>query len=550
MRCAQEIGTLHNCTVAEEDDFCRAAPHPHPPTPEPNHKCYSALDLDCGKERRNHTGCLACTEEHRAGLEAANCSLTEISAFCEPRPPVPPAGRCEELYEADCGTDRHNESLCVKCMEAHTAVFHEHNCTDHAAEEAFCRGPPAPPAPTAECAKVLDEFCEADKHNRTLCLHCEALHHNQTRKAGCSYTQLEEFCRPAPVPPHPTPSSSCPEELRHFCDVDRTNKTKCVRCIEANTAALEKAGCTQAAEEEFCGIHPEPPAPGSNCSRVFMADCGNERKNHTQCMQCAEEHRAGLEAARCTVVEIDRLCEAPRPPNASCYETLKEDCEADVSNKTKCLICGREHEKVCEYTEIEHFCHVTPAPPTPGPPRPGEKCYKELYTECEAVKADETKCLACGEEHKVAGNCTGDEIDRFCHKQPTPTPGVTCPHVFEEECGVDRHNKTLCLSCMRRHNETILAHKCTMEAADAFCEGARPGPAPAPNEECGRLLTGHCEADRKSKTLCMECITKHQKEDPAPFAKAKCTYAEEEKFCTPPPAAPKMAMWSAFAALF
>ena len=66
---------------------------------------------------------------------------------------------------------------------------------------------------------------------------------------------------------------------------------------------------------------------------------------------------------------------------------------------------------------------------------------------------------------------TDKEIDYFCDIRP---PAMTCEEVEQELCGVDRHNKTLCESCLSRHRNQTTAAKCTASQLSEFCSAAPP----------------------------------------------------------------------------
>eukprot|EP00039_Didymoeca_costata_P011514 m.162236 g.162236 ORF g.162236 m.162236 type:complete len:458 (+) comp15199_c0_seq2:170-1543(+) len=388
---------LKNCTTEMLEKFCDT-------TPPSNMTCLHELITDCGADRRNRTMCLKCVEEHEEDLKKAHCITSEVDKFCTMTPPPPGPAEClqtlardcdvdkkdptkcmecarehgasvhctmeqEEEFchsgshnttcardlEADCGADRHNKTLCLHCIAEHASTLEKAGCTREECYE-FCEGTPPPPPPSPECEKVMSEYCEEDKKNRTLCIKCLAKHANQTRAAHCTYTQEEEFCRSAP----PSPPSRCPEELERECEsAKREGSTECLKCVEEHNQTLHEAGCTRTEEEEFCR---PTPGPSDNCTHEFLDLCGREAHNRTECFRCAVEHNVSLRDHGCTVEEIHKLCNASTPePSAKCMEVLEEDCTADRENKTKCLECARMHEKQddCTSSEVDSFCHVT-----------------------------------------------------------------------------------------------------------------------------------------------------------------------------------------------
>lgn len=65
--------------------------------------------------------------------------------------------------------------------------------------------------------------CSLDRHNATLCRKCIALHEVVLKAAGCDEEMERKFCEPAPKPPAPpAPAHSCEEELAKECEVNGT----------------------------------------------------------------------------------------------------------------------------------------------------------------------------------------------------------------------------------------------------------------------------------------------------------------------------------------
>lgn len=464
--------------------------------PTPGRACREALYADCGKDKKGEA-CITCADAHKAQLEKDNCTSTLVHEFCEPAPPAPtPEEKCARAEEEYCGGDRHNHTMCARCITAHAALLKNASCTEEL-EAKFCI-PPKPPSPTAECYQTLKKYCEADRKEHSECVACVGRHENETRAAHCTYTQVEAFCS-GPAPP---PAKSCDAEMDALCAKGRAGgETACTECMRANAAALAKADCDAAKEEAFCKEHPHPPAPPgpphphpeptANCTKEFDALCGNEHKNASVCLACADEHKAVLESHGCT------------------------------------------------HSAVDEMCHVHPHPPTPpGPhphPEPGRACYEGMETSCSADRHNATRCRACITEHAEIlkkDNCTTAEEDEFCHPPAPPAPSTECAHVLVELCEADKKNATLCRNCLRTHeNQTRAAH-CTYTQLEAFCEAPKP-PVP-PQSKCEKVLADYCETDRRNATLCHKCVESHASETKA----AGCTVAEEAKFCEAPPAPP------------
>jgi hypothetical protein len=239
----------------------------------------------------------------------------------------------------------------------------------------------------------------------------------------------------------------------------------CSACIQKNAPAFAKDGCTPTDEKEFC----EPtPGPTPTCTREFDELCGQELKNHTMCLRCATEHNATLHSHGCTTKAITELCQVPEPPSPV--------------------------------------------------------CYKDLYEDCEDVRANEKQCVACAAAHEHEDGCTREEVDAFC-KVP-PTPGGGCARALAQECAADRSNPVMCTRCVSEHAPIFIKANCSSAEEHAYCNGPKPTPPP-PTDKCHSVMTQYCEADRTNQTKCVACLETHHAETIA----AKCTYTEEAAFC-------------------
>lgn len=497
---------MKNCTVTEERYFCEGAPRP-------NVTCYHELEAVCGKERSSEPACIKCVEEHDMPIRKANCTASEVDLFCHKKPPTP--NECMETLYKDCEKVRADKTECLECAKKVGPAAH---CTE-ASEEAFCSGAPH----NMTCLHELELDCGNDRHNKSLCFKCLEQHAEDLEKAHCTKPEAEHFCEGA-KPPAP-PSAECERVLMDECGADRKNESLCFKCEKRHENQTKAAKCTYSQLTSFCKEAPPPP-PGPKCSEVLEKDCGVDRKNITMCDRCLREHSASLRAAHCTETEEKEFCK-PTPPNptADCVKTFDSVCGQETKNKTLCIHCADEHaqelrEHHCSAGEIDKLCHV-PAPPGPSP----ETCMRALESDCGSDRKNQTMCKKCVETHrdglKKAG-CTAAEAEGFCahHPVPPPPPSQACEKVLEIECGKERHNRTLCHKCLEVHHAELEKAHCTYSQEVKFCN--------VTTDECGRELVAACGSSKmEGEKQCFDCLKKYA----STFEKVHCSITEEEEYC-------------------
>jgi hypothetical protein len=202
---------------------------------------------------------MTCADTHKSQLMKDNCTEAVVQEFCEKAPPAPtPAEECLRAEEMYCGNDRHNKTLCIKCIALHATELKNKTCTTEE-DEKFC-DKPAPPNPTAECYQELKKLCQADRSVHAECVACVDKHVNETKAAHCTYTQVEAFCGPQP---NPTPPMHCFADMNTLCAKAKVGgEAACVACIKTNAARLEKDHCT--------AVSDNPPTPPGACVCVCV----------------------------------------------------------------------------------------------------------------------------------------------------------------------------------------------------------------------------------------------------------------------------------------
>lgn len=105
--------------------FCAASPTPDPTA------CNKYLFDNCRDEHDsgNHTLCVRCTSEHTAGEKAADCTVKEVTDFCENAPKPPPADKCHTALENLCGIDI-DPHACTECTVKNKAPLAAAGCTE------------------------------------------------------------------------------------------------------------------------------------------------------------------------------------------------------------------------------------------------------------------------------------------------------------------------------------------------------------------------------------------------------------------------------------
>lgn len=482
--------------------------------------CSKVLCEECCNERSNRTECAKCVDEKHVPIDAANCSYSEISSFCNAKPGPTPAEGCAPTLEHLCGVDRHSEELCTKCVARNKKAVAGAHCTAKQ-EVKFCEGAPPPPPPVETCDAELEKFCGLDRQSPTLCLRCVETHENITRAAHCTFKQVDAFCN-VPAPPN---SNGCALELSKHCGAERDSKPKCEACVRKSAPALKEHNCTSTQEQDYC----DPPAPhGKQCTEALHKDCGKEQRVLAQCFACTEEHKAGLAGAHCSAAAVSAFC---RPPPSVCEAAAAVVCGKTIQNVSACAACCQENAgklkaEGCTPAEEMQYCATGPSP---SPPR---DCPHELEALCGLNRRNKTMCAHCVADHLAPlreHHCTAEVEANFCAGPPAPkpTPGKGCEKDMEKFCGaVQKEGGDKCLSCLDAHAKA-LSQECSVSTLLSFCTPA-PGPAPAPTS-CAAEMIHLCEAQRKTKAACQGCLSKpaHQ----AALQKAKCTLKAEAAFC-------------------
>lgn len=236
---------------------------------------------------------------------------------------------------------------------------------------------------------------------------------------------------------------------------------------------------------------------------MLLELCGEDRHNKTKCGECEREHAANLTAAHCTATQEEEFCSAPPSPTpgGTCLPSLEALCDHERTNRTLCVHCVEEHKSIldgknCTYKDIvsvsgcvsvlilgltsitqtqDAFCHITPPEP--------DNCMAELDRYCGVDRHNRTLCLSCEERHaNYTKSCTPAEKMDFCASRPAP-PITQCTKVLDSYCAIDRANHTKCIQCTADHEGAEKAAGCTADEISKFCERAPPAP-PSPGAKC------------------------------------------------------------------
>jgi len=93
--------------------------------------------------------------------------------------------------------------------------------------------------------------------------------------------------------------AQCFPALEQLCDHEKANRTLCIKCVDENAATLKKDNCTYEDIDKFCDITP----PAYTCKDVLERDCAVDRKNESLCMKCIARHANETAKAKCTETE-------------------------------------------------------------------------------------------------------------------------------------------------------------------------------------------------------------------------------------------------------
>jgi hypothetical protein len=102
---------------------------------------------------------------------------------------------CSISMQADCGPSRNSSVDCLLCLGEHQADL-KGICNKTQLDQ-FCQtpGPPAPPGPGSTCSAQMQQDCAASRNSSMNCFICLGAHQADLQKAGCTHTQLTQFCQ-------------------------------------------------------------------------------------------------------------------------------------------------------------------------------------------------------------------------------------------------------------------------------------------------------------------------------------------------------------------
>ena len=214
---------------------------------------------------------------------------------------------------------------------------------------------------------------------------------------------------------------------------------------------------------------------------------------------------------------------------------------------------GKEEEESAEWVEPEMFHRMLQEQVE------GKACKAVTRAECGQDTGVNT-CLKCGSGamYDCEECCPGTQkVTKsgytYCQagKGPTPAPKPAgkCGAVLEADCGAaQKQGTTTCDNCLKSHWTQITGAGCSTTAAESFCKGGNPPPAPTPPKpagKCGAVLEEDCGAAQKQgKTTCDNCLKAHW----SAISAAGCSTKEAVSYCggMPPKPGPKPSKGSQF----
>jgi len=145
---------------------------------------------------------------------------------------------------------------------------------DDSTGEHFCRcEPPEQPHPH-NCSQALDQYCGSQRSSKIACKLCEYKNERALEYYGCTTSQEEAYC------------SNTEEDVPGFL------------------AAMQKAGLGLAADLDSVRL---PPGATAKCNATLKADCGKYQGSH-YCDYCLEENKDGLNKAGCSETDEYNFC--------------------------------------------------------------------------------------------------------------------------------------------------------------------------------------------------------------------------------------------------
>eukprot|EP01079_Euglenida_sp_SAG-EU17-18_P005916 gene5916-1056_t len=228
-----------------------------------------------------------------------------------PSPPLPPVG-CMDAMEQTCVKD--NAKLCQQCVNSLGFVLKRAGCTDTDMAE-YCQD-------AAPCNQALLEAGCIKPATSPLpsttdsCLSCASEKQNTDLKdSQCTFPIVLAECRK--LAPNPV---GCLEALQTGdCAQFAGQGPSCESCIQRELGTLTAAGCD------------------ANVTSTF---CGNEVNEN--CEDVLSENQVSLQRASCPNKELQAYCAVPAPPartTSDCEQALIAACQDNSDQAWTAVLC-------------------------------------------------------------------------------------------------------------------------------------------------------------------------------------------------------------------
>eukprot|EP01047_Picozoa_sp_COSAG01_P002791 COSAG01_NODE_76_length_28332_cov_298.876992_21_plen_200_part_00 len=138
--------------------------------------------------------------------------------------------------------------------------------------------------------------------------------------------------KPPSLPQSPSPPPSplgqtveCDLALEAICEEAREQgDVQCLLCAGAHQATLQRANCSNAALQAFCG--------NTSCIAKLASSCGGHNMDSSSCFDCVQCARAHSATTGCTLEDTTQFCDATAPPppvsprlRRDAYSSLQHD---------------------------------------------------------------------------------------------------------------------------------------------------------------------------------------------------------------------------------
>ena len=246
--------------------------------------------------------------------------------------------------------------------------------------------------------------------------------------------------------------SKCADALHVNCGAARHQGfMKCAMCVGVHQQEVERAGCEQAAIQDFC--------QNKTCATQLVDQCLEVHGSASTCSDC---NACASKAPLCKAepAQQEKFCQGACDTILTCHLKMLALCEADrQQGPMNCAMCsGRYQSEMqqagCTSAMTQDFCSNTSCIP-----KLATACAPS-YTHSPFTSTPHGTCVNCGicaQSHQAKTGCRAADTAAFCDLVAPPTTQAwpTCTAAMNELCGYTAGDMFACASCTGRYESVI-----------------------------------------------------------------------------------------------